>query len=74
MQNSTFETGLSSLILDFLVNIDPGLLVKVDTKVHVLKEQVLGNKPELEISLDNMVSLTLILSELKLSPANVMVQ
>ena len=70
-----FRTSkVSSLILDSLVNIDPGLLVKVDTKVHVLKEQVLGNKPELEISLDNMVSLTLILSELKLSPANVMVQ
>ena len=60
-----FRTSkVSSLILDSLVNIDPGLLVKVDTKVHVPKEQVLGNKPELEISLDNIVSLTLILSEL----------
>ena len=40
-----------------------GLLVKVDTKLHVPKEQVLGSKPALEISLCNMVSLILILQE-----------
>ena len=54
------QVKLVSLILVSLVNIDPGLLVKVDTKLHVPKKQVLGNKPELEISLGNMVSLTLI--------------
>ena len=41
-----FRTSkVSSLILDSLVNIDPGLLVNTDTKVHVPKGQVLGNKP-----------------------------
>ena len=46
-----FNSGrvkLVSLILVSLVNIDSDLLVKVDTKLHVPKEQVLGNKPELE--------------------------
>ena len=57
-----FRTSkVSSLILVSLVNIGPGLLLKVDTKLHVPKEQVLGNKLELEISLGNMVSLILIL-------------
>ena len=42
------QVKLVSLILVSLVNIDSGLLVKVDTKLHVPKEQVLGNKPELE--------------------------
>ena len=45
---SSGQVKLVSLILVSLVNIDSDLLVKVDTKLHVPKEQVLGNKPELE--------------------------
>ena len=44
-----FRTSKVSFINPGLFGkLDSGLLVKVDTKLHVPKEQVLGNKPELE--------------------------
>ena len=68
-----FTKRQESLFFHLTLVVDTGhqshLLVKVDTKLYVPKEQ-----PVLEISLGDMVSLTLTPLELKLSPANVMVQ